>query len=351
MDVYSFHHSIDFLILRATEKILKTKSLAIPRQHFYSDFSNDIGIINLLRQTYLRNGDIKETFDLYQNSRLEPKSYRYESLLALLIITIVGNVISGILVETYFTHKSKLKKIFDEKTISAVPSINEQLQEQFLRGRKNLAKEDFQKVLSCYIARLMLDRQMIELNSYYTLVNHFMYANSIEDQLKSAYNQFENEYKLEIDSIDTDKIFNIVEGYSRGVYLKYLDEQGCEILYFEDINSANNIKGIPISPGFVKGKILKVNEEHLDFTRENSEKIVLCYGGNFSPDKIKVVYEIDGVVTWNTGMTGHLPLICRSLKIPCVIISPSDSKLLLNNDNIILSGGEGLIYTGLFVKQ
>jgi phosphohistidine swiveling domain-containing protein len=353
MDTYKFHHSLDFLILRATEKILKTKSLEVPKQHFYNDFSNDTGIINLLRQTYLKNGDINETFEIYQNSRLEPKSYRYESLLALLIITIVGNIISGILLETYISHKSKLKKIFDDKIISSAKVIPEKLKERFLSGKNDLIRKDFEKILNCYFARQMLDRQIIDTESYYSYVNHFLYNNKIQESLELLFDAFIESYSKETNSINIDKIMDIIEGYSRGTYLKYLDELDCEIIYFEDTKSANLIEGNPASPGYVKGKILKVQDlnDIINFIRDPEKKKILCFGGYWSPEYLKIVYQIDGVITWNTGMTGHLPLISRSLSIPCVIISPNDADKLIPNDDIILSAGQGLIYTGLFVEQ
>lgn len=353
MDAYTFHHSIDFLIIRATEKILKAKSLEVPRERFYSDFSSDIGIINLLRKNYLTSGEITGTFELYQNSRLEPRSHRYESLFAVLVITIVGNIISGILLETYFKNKAKLKNLFDDNVLSSINSIPKFIQEKFLRGNKEYLKDDFKKISDCYIARLMLDKQIIDLQSYSALVDSFLYKQDIDDKLKLAFLEFSNNYLLEMDSINTDKLFNVFEGYSRGVFLKFLDEEGCEISYFDNIQTANKIEGIPASLGFAKGRILKVSndEELLLIQREESVKKILCYGGRFSPDYYKVVFEIDGVITWNTGMTGHLPLICRGLGIPCVIIPNSEKKLLINNDDVIVSGGQGLIYTGLYVKQ
>jgi len=70
--------------------------------------STSIGVINLLRREYLRTGSVVKTFRLYQETRLDRRSQRYESIFALLVVTIVGAVIAGVILDNYKDNKSKL---------------------------------------------------------------------------------------------------------------------------------------------------------------------------------------------------------------------------------------------------
>ena len=80
---------------------MKLKGLEKARQNFEIDLLNDTGIMNLLRKMFLSSGDIEKVVDYYQETRLEPESPRYESLLGVLVITIVGSVVSGIILDIY----------------------------------------------------------------------------------------------------------------------------------------------------------------------------------------------------------------------------------------------------------
>ena len=81
--IYSLHHSLDPVIAEVAAKVLKLQCFKEPKRRFDWDFLNDIGVINLLRLEYLRTGKLSAPFDLYQSTRLEQYSHRYESLFAL----------------------------------------------------------------------------------------------------------------------------------------------------------------------------------------------------------------------------------------------------------------------------
>lgn len=352
MNAYDFHRSIDFLILQATGKILKVKSLEKSKYYFDSDFLNDSGIINLLRKTYLEEGNFEKIFNQYQDSRLEPKSYRYESLIAVLIIAIVGNFISGILLDVYGTNREKIIKFFDEKILKSIKMIPEKIQKKFIKGNVDNTKEDFKNLINCYLARLMLERQLIDLVAYYKLVDFYIHGKEIDAELTQIFDQFIEKYSLEKDAIKVDNLYGMIEAYSKGVFLKYLDEKDCNILYFDNIKTMNRIQGISASPyGARKGKIVKgIDSKSLLFGNSDSN-IILCIGErNWSPEHLKILRDCHAVVTWGTGMTGHLPFICRGWRRPCVIINESEVNLLMDNDDIIVDGDSGIVYTGAWVK-
>jgi len=349
MNAYDFHRSIDFLIWQATEKILKAKSLEKSKYYFYSDFSNDSGIINLLRKVYIEEGCFEKTFDLYQNSRLEPKSYRYESLITLLIITTVGNLIGGILFDVYRTHKEKIIELFDENILKSIKTIPKNIQNKFIRGKEDGIKEDFKNLVSCYIARLMLEKQLISLGSYYSLVAHYIHKQDVDMELKLFFEQFMKEYSSEKNAINVDRMYSMIEAYSKGVFLKFLDEKECDIPYFDNIKTLNIIRGQSASLGAYKGKVIKgVNSDFLLSEESNLHKKILCMDGNdFLPMHLDLLKDCHAVVTWRTGWTGHLPLVCRSLKKVCIVIRESETDLLIDGDDIIVDGRSGIVQVGL----
>src|ERR1035437_7783105 len=97
--LYALHHELDPVNLEVVDNVLKLACLRKPKLHYDWDFINYIGVINLLRKEYLRHGDFRKVFDLYQSTRTDPRCHRYESLFALLVITIVGTVVGAIIVE------------------------------------------------------------------------------------------------------------------------------------------------------------------------------------------------------------------------------------------------------------
>lgn len=106
--IYELHHALDPVILQVAGRVLKLKCFKRAHEHFNWDMLNDIGIINLLRKEYLRHGSIVKTFKLYQGTRLDQRSQRYESIFALLVVSIVGTVVAGVILENYKDNKSKL---------------------------------------------------------------------------------------------------------------------------------------------------------------------------------------------------------------------------------------------------
>ena len=90
--LYELHHSLEPVNIEITTKILKMNCFENSKKHFELDYLHDIGIINLLRKKYFLKGDFKSIFNFYQANRLDPSCHRYESLFALLIISIVGTV-------------------------------------------------------------------------------------------------------------------------------------------------------------------------------------------------------------------------------------------------------------------
>jgi len=351
MSAYELHHSIDFLIFRATEKILKAKSLDKSKLYYYSDFANDSGIINFLRRTYLEDGDFEKVFDLYQDSRLDPKSYRYETLITTLIVSIVGSVISEIIRDLYKKHKEKIIKLFDEKILRSIKKIPENIQSKFIKGETESIKADLNNLLNCYAARFMHERHLIDTNSYDKLVTHFIHGSKIGTDLLQQFNQFMEKYRSEKKSINVDVLYLMIDAYSRGVFSQYLAENNGDSNLFEKIETSNTIFGYPVYAGICKGKIVKgINNKMLSEKNVSSYKKILCVRGDLHHKYLEKILICNAVVTWSVWELGHVPLFCRSRRIPCVIIEESSVGLLIDNDDIAINA-MGTVYLGEIVEK
>lgn len=339
--------------MKSSDRILKLKSLKKAREHFHLDFINDIGIINLLRKEYLKHGDFKRIFEIYQNSRLDTQSYRYESLFALLIITIAGAVISGVILDIYQNNKEKLKKIITEGLIDLIHSKRKtnKLIKKFCSVESHELLSDLTFLKNCYIARMMLDEQIISLDEYHKLIDYLLVNASFDfpDELISKFTNHKKKYNQLKNSINEDKIMLTIRSYARGTLIQYLEKNDVEMPQKENLKTANFFKGIPAAPGVAKGKSYLFGAKKID--NPTNPNYVLCVDSNkFSPEYIDILCDSVGVVTCNCGITGHIPTNCRSIGIGCVIIKSDEFKLLKNDDEIIISGKDGIVATGLIVS-
>jgi len=351
--LYDFHNSYDKITLNSVERILKIPSLKRSREYFHIDFLGDIGIINLLRLEYLKSTDFSNIFELFQETRLEPKSHRYESLFALLVITAAGTVIGGVILDIYQSEKHKIYKLINKEIIERVTKYkNKKKLNKFCNLEPTEIFADLVKLKNCFVSRLMLDSREISETEYFQLVDCFMNGSEIVNiDLLRKHGEYLQNYNQSKDHIDENAILLGIKSYAKGTVIKFLEQEEIHIPYDENIKTANMFKGMPASPGFAKGK------SHVFGSNSKSEKYlekqnILCIDSkDYSPDLIELLTEYDGVITSNCGMTGHIPLVCRGLGKGCVIVSDSDLKKLKDYDDIMLSGIQGIVFTGIYVKE
>jgi phosphoenolpyruvate-protein kinase (PTS system EI component) len=78
--------------------------------------------------------------------------------------------------------------------------------------------------------------------------------------------------------------------------------------------------------------------------------ILVADSNKFSPDDIDLLTSSAGAVTTKTGLTGHIPVICRGMRIGCVVLSLEDFSQIRNGDTIALCGTTGTVATGVLVE-
>lgn len=353
--IYSLHHSFDKLILNAANRILKLNSLKKAREHFCVDFLNDIGIINLLRKKYFQCGDIHEVFRLYQSSRLDSRSHRYESLFALLVTTITGCVISGLILEAYKDHKDKILKFVRHDLIETVfrNRNNDSLIKKFCDIKAQDMISDFISIKNCHIARLMLDESLVTFEDYCSLTDYFCTHSkiSIREDLIRKHNSFKDYYNELVDSINEEKVMLAIESYAKGTVTEYLKRKDIRRVYEKNLKTANIFRGLPASPGYAKGRSVVLDPKEGMGTLTTSDYILCVDSSQFDSANVKLLSDALGVITCNCGITGHIPVICRGMGKGCVVVEANKFSLLKDNDDVILSGSEGIVATGVLVEK
>lgn len=364
--VYDLHHALDPVILPVANRVLKLSCFSKARQHFEWDMLNDIGIINLLRRDYLRHGSLVKTFRLYQGTRLDNRSHRYESLFALLVVTVVGAVIAGVILESYKDDKNRLAKWIRETKNEAdlfgikttVVNIFDivyrrrrriRLLEKFCSSDAGKLIADFRVITKCYIARQMLESELISYEEYAELVNQFLKKRRQRhlDPLTQKFLSYLDTYNAKEDHIDPGKVFLAIRAYGKGTIAQKLESVGAKLHLPQNKDTASLFYGLPAARGAATG----ISHVFGSRRQTTTHPIILVADSNkFSPDDIDLLMSSAGVVTTNTGLTGHIPVICRGIQIGCVVLSAEDFGQIKNGDTIGLCGTTGTVATGVLVE-
>jgi phosphohistidine swiveling domain-containing protein len=363
--IYALHHSLEPIILEVTTKVLKLRCFQKSRQHFNWDFVNDIGVINLLRKQYFARGKIAVVFESYQSSRLDRYSHRYESLFALLVITIVGSVVSGVLLEHYKDFKPQITKWLksrkEEASIFGVLPEGDDLflealskkgrvplLDKFCSSKAEEVLQDLDLLIKCNIARQMFDDRLIDVLEYQTLVRRFLLKSKDTDKsLLAKFEEHQAHYSTLENAIDRNKVFLAIDGYARGILRDRLESVGVEFHVPHNTDTADVFRGIPAAPGAAKGIAHVFGQPRPNTT----DPLVLVVDSiMFTPEHVDLLWESVAVVTSDSGVTGHIPLICRGSLRPCVILRAEQLSQIRNGDRIAVGGQQGIVVLGLLVE-
>jgi hypothetical protein len=207
---------------------------------------------------------------------------------------------------------------------------------------------DFEFLKKGYVARKMLEEQLISQDEYMQLIDYFKCGHYPDDiaPLISKYTAYyeKNGGKL----LDIDKIVKTAKVYAKGATLQYLQQKNVRCIEMRNVDSMHIIDGRNGSHGYGKGKILLV-----DGTIPKTipkDDFILCvnqdipHGGKF--DKVDLIQRSQAVVVWNTGSAGHIPVVCRGLGKGCVIIDKKEAVLLNKKRLVEVFGHDGVVVVG-----
>ena len=135
--------------------------------------------------------------------------------------------------------------------------------------------------------------------------------------------------------------YAIVNGHL--LYLKDLDKflshNNIE-LKKPEIDNTKEIKGVPASPGFVKGRIRKIQYKSQLSLLKKGEILVTEMT---SPDYIFTMKKSAAIITDEGGMTSHAAIVSRELGKPCIVGTRIATKILKDGDLVEVDANNGIV--------
>ena len=100
------------------------------------------------------------------------------------------------------------------------------------------------------------------------------------------------------------------------------------------------LKGVPASPGIVKGKV-KIILSPADVSNFEDGEILVAPLTNphFTPAILKAI----AIVSEVGGILSHPAIVARELGIPCVTGAIDATKILKNGKEVIVDGNQGVV--------
>lgn len=105
------------------------------------------------------------------------------------------------------------------------------------------------------------------------------------------------------------------------------------------------LKGTPVSPGRVKGRV-KIIYSHSNSQKEEIKKMQkgdILVSGSTKPQLIEACHKASAIVTDEGGILSHAAIISRELEIPCVVGTKIATKILKDGDMIEVDAYKGIV--------
>ncbi|NQU99089.1 hypothetical protein HQ533_06540 [Candidatus Woesearchaeota archaeon] len=129
--------------------------------------------------------------------------------------------------------------------------------------------------------------------------------------------------------------------YKRKLHI--LNEKECKYIFGkkkEEKKKAQVLKGIPASPGNIKGKVCLV-KNFLDFSKFKPNDILVAY--STTPNYIVLMHMAKAFLTQEGGITSHAAIVSRELKKPCIVGIKNIMKELKDGDLVEIDAYKGVI--------
>lgn len=105
------------------------------------------------------------------------------------------------------------------------------------------------------------------------------------------------------------------------------------------------LKGTPVSPGRVRGRV-KIIYSHSKSQKEEIMKMKrgdILVSGSTKPQLIEACHKASAIVTDEGGILSHAAIISRELKIPCVVGTKVATKVFKDGDMVEVDAYKGVV--------
>ena len=128
----------------------------------------------------------------------------------------------------------------------------------------------------------------------------------------------------------------------------YIYQEGNQISFYygklpldeENIVKVTELKGSIAYRGKVKGAVKIINTPSQMKSFQNGNILVSI---NTNPSLMPIIKIASAIVTDEGGITCHAAIICRELKIPCIIGTKHATKVFKDGDMVEVDAGKGIV--------
>jgi phosphohistidine swiveling domain-containing protein len=307
--------AVDDIAFAALKISMSEPERSIVIDRLRGDWMTDVGVIGLLRKIHIQTQSIEAPALAYWSSRREPLSPRIESLLSSFLINLASAVVYDVLKEFANSgyNVSALLLARGADIASAVGFV-EQISTILAHVRTFIAihrakQDERRRGEVVKVVQGVLDGRQLDFHSSDA-------ADAAELLIK-----------------------NLVPAV-RGILAEELEKQ----LVIVD-TAANGVltRGVGASPGVGFGP--PVRWDAMKISSERTPHVLFIVEGALEVESSLsiLIEEAAAVVTWRGGMTSHIPIACRGVGRPAIIVKEEEAEMLMRRKFLIVDGRAGLV--------
>jgi phosphohistidine swiveling domain-containing protein len=314
LEAYQVFSAVDDIAFSALKVSLSEPERSVMLDRLREDWMTDVGAIGMLRRQHIQTQSIDEPARAYWISRREPLSPRIESLLASFLINLASSVVYDILKELT-AEGYDVAKLLQARGVDLSVAIG------FVQQIDVLVAH-----VRTFLALYRAKQDIARLDEIRKVVQDVLHGQKITFDSKEA------DVAIEL------LMKNLVPAV-RGVVSEELKRQRV----FVD-SKANGFltRGIGASPGLGIGSPVRWSPGRASF-EVGHVLFIVDEGMKMQSVLLALLEEAAAVVTWNCSMTSHIPVVCRGIGRPAVIISEEEVPVLMRRKFLVVDGAAGHI--------
>ncbi|WDF73928.1 hypothetical protein [Novosphingobium sp. KACC 22771] len=310
--LYEEFTKVDDIAIKAVELSLPKHAMEVI-ERIRLDYAQDIGIIGLLRRTHIEAG-FEEAARLFWRSRREPASPRLESVLSQLLLNIAASAIFEVLKELG-RDPDQIEGFIGARAIAA--------NAWQAGGLDMVVAWDH----LCRIWQLYRLKKAGSVEPVQATINETLNGAAIRIEIEGA-------TISEVETIRQNLLYVV-----RGLVIQEIERSGEVVLPA----NGRSIVGLPASPGLGFGAPVVWPAAARLKPKGEFILAVPSIVGQLPDALTELLSACHAAVSIGTGLTGHVPVYCRSIRKPLVLVSDPQMSRILKHGFVVVDGTAGRV--------